>query len=73
MTMATATRKPRNTMASRLARSPNPGYVILKATRKRLLQFWYEPWCHGVEHVYITSAIQQVDLCISRVNSTLEV
>lgn len=71
--MSKARTKPRNTMAPRLRRCQNSGFVILRATRKRLFEIWDNGAWQGAERLAITDAIALVDLCISRVNSTLEV
>jgi hypothetical protein len=65
--------KPRNTMAARMRNCPNPGFTILRATRKRLFEMWDNAAWQGAERMCITDAIALVDLAISRVNSTLEV
>lgn len=65
--------KPRNTMAPRMRNSPNPGMVILQATRKRLYEQFDNRWWEPHSFRVCAESIILIDLCISRVNSSLEV
>jgi hypothetical protein len=60
-------------MAPRMRHSPNPGYTILRAVDRRLMEMWDQAAFGSQERNDISCAIMLVDLAISRVNSTLEV
>lgn len=73
VTVTTKVYKPRNTMARRLRDCREPGVVILRATRKRLMEQWDAARESSTTHIAITAAILEVDLCLSRVRSDLVV
>jgi hypothetical protein len=53
-------------------RTPGGATGLLKRVRMRLVLLWPHQGLTAMERAAISDAIMLVDLCISRVNSTLE-